>query len=223
MISFVGLSQQELFDNDWMLNYMVIDGKTINLSPSDPTPSIVFNDSSTGFEVYATVDGFNYFAEFAPPTTFNQDHFIIHEGTVSLGNCNYCELESQYLSTILIGFERKFNYEIITESNGNKTLTIITPEGNTAVFGNYSLSIADLKKNNIKVYPNPINNLLFIESKELAIESVKVFSLLGTNVFETKNLYQNSPIDVSFLKNGIYFTKIILEKGNSNTYKFTKE
>ncbi len=223
MISFTGLSQQELFDTDWVLHYMIIDGETINIT-SSPYPYIVFNDASTGFDVFATVNGFNYFAEFSPPPIYNQDSFVIHEGGVSLGDCEPdCELESQYLGTILLGFEREFGYEIIDETDGNKTLIITTPEGNTAVHGNYFLSSNEFEKNNINIYPNPTNSLLYIDTKELTVEEITVFSLLGAKVYRDEDLGQNSAIDVSFLDNGIYFAHIIFENGYKYSYKFIKE
>lgn len=225
MTSFLGFSQQELFDTDWVLHYMIIDGETININ-SSPYPYIVFNDASTGFDVFATVNGFNYFAEFAPPPIYNQESFIVHEGSVSLGDCEPdCELESQYLGTILHGFEREFGYEIINESDDNKTLILTTPEGNTAVHGNYFLSSNEYEFKNINIYPNPTNSLLNIDSKKLTIEGITVFSLLGTKVYETVigDLDQNNSIDVSFLENGVYFAQIILENGNNYIYKFIKE
>ncbi|WP_299767172.1 T9SS type A sorting domain-containing protein [uncultured Dokdonia sp.] len=219
----VGLSQEEdLFANEWILHYMVIDGETTVSTVSSAT--IVFNDPSTGFDVYATVNGFNYYAEFAPPTVFNEDSFIVNEGGVTLGDCESdCELEDQYLGTILFGFDREFDYEIIDESNGDKILIITTPEGNVAVHGNYSLSLDEFVKRNIKIYPTPTENVLHINSKELPIQSINVFSLLGTNVFETNNIYQNYSMDVSFLKRGVYFVKITFKNGNDYMHKFIKK
>ncbi len=56
-----------------------------------------------------------------------QLHLQLHLGAYS----SYCTLETQYLSTIIIGngsTPRTFTYEIIGEGNGNKTLIIDTPE-----------------------------------------------------------------------------------------------
>ncbi|WP_179351130.1 T9SS type A sorting domain-containing protein [Winogradskyella vidalii] len=223
MISLTGLSQEDLPDTDWILHYMVINGETINIT-SPPYPYIVFNDAAVGFDVFATVNGLNYFAEFAPPSTFNQDTFIVHEGTVTLGDCEpNCELENQYLNTILFGFEKEFAYQVINESNGNKILTITTPEGHTAVHGNYVLSANEFEKENIKIYPNPTKDLLYIDSKALAIEKINIFSLVGTSVFQTQYLNQDHAIELSFLKNGLYFAEIIFENGNSYLHKFIKE
>jgi hypothetical protein len=223
MISFTGLSQQELFDTDWILHYMVIDNETINIT-FPPYPFIVFNDNTTGYDVFATVNGFNYYAEFAPPSIFNEDNIIVHEGSVTLGDCEPdCELESQYFGAILLGFERMFEYEIINESNGNKILILTTPEGNTAVHGNYYLSSNEFEKNYIKLYPNPTSHVLYFDFKEMVVEQINVFSLLGANVFQTRDLNQNSSIDVSFLKNGFYFAQITFENGSNYMYKFIKE
>ncbi|MEP0263473.1 T9SS type A sorting domain-containing protein [Dokdonia sp.] len=224
LVSLIGFSQEEdLLNNEWILHYMVIDGETTTILNA-PYPSIVFNNSSNEFDVFATVNGFNYFAEFSPPTIFNENSFVVQEGGVTLGDCfSDCELENKYLGTILLGFEREFNYEIISESNGNKTLTIVTPEGNIAVHGNYFLSVDELTKRTTKIYPNPVEDVLHINSKELIIKKINVFSLLGTSIFETSDIDQNYSIDVSSLKMGVYFVQVIFEDGNDYMHKFIKK
>ena len=231
MFSLFGLAQQELLEHDWTLHYMIIDGNTINVNqphPSNPEyhPRIEFIESSQGYEVFATID-FNYFAEGLPPTIINEDTFIIQEPTATLGDCNYCLLESQYIGIILLGDaapQRTFGYEIIDGTNDQKTLIITTPEGNTAVHGNYYLlSTDDFEKESITIYPNPAKKKLTINSKEWALEKIEVYSMLGSHVLEKTGLDPNSSIDVSFLKPGIYFAQITIENGNKHMYQFIKE
>ena len=77
-------------------------------------------------------------------------------------------------------------------------------------------NIKDIEKNiNINVYPNPVNDRLYIEA-ETEIEEVVVYDVYG-RVQKLRNLetqkLRNS-IDLSELKSGIYFVKINTEKGN---------
>lgn len=231
MFSLFGFAQQELLEHDWKLHYMVIDGVTINVPPPQPfdfdyDPGIQFYDDFIEYEVTAIID-FNVFSDGLPPVIIDEDSFIVNEPSVTLGDCNYCLLESQYLGVILFGdgaSQRTFGYEIIDGTDDKKTLIITTPEGNTAVHGNYYLlSTDDFEKESITIYPNPAKNKLTINSKEWALEKIEVYSILGSHVLERTGLDPNSSIDVSFLKPGIYFAQITIENGNKHMYQFIKE
>ena len=73
----------------------------------------------------------------------------------------------------------------------------------------------NLATDNIKVYPNPVNDRLYIEA-EAEINEVVVYDIYGRvqnlKISETQKL-RNS-IDISSLKSGFYFVKINTEKGN---------
>lgn len=66
----------------------------------------------------------------------------------------------------------------------------------------------NLKKNNIKVYPNPINNSLHI-LHETDIESVEVFNTQGKLI---KVFGASKNIDLSSINKGVYYLKIHSEK-----------
>lgn len=82
--------------------------------------------------------------------------------------------------------------------------------------GNY------LKEETFKIYPVPARNILHINSPNLnTVEYVRIINLSGQPVclFPTPG---NGPIDISFLKPGIYFVEIISEF-QSTRMKFVKE
>ncbi len=70
------------------------------------------------------------------------------------------------------------------------------------------LSINQFNKSDIKIYPNPVQNQLNIESQEI-INGIEIFDLLGKKIFESKS----KTIDVSGLQSGIYLLKINTENG----------
>ena len=72
------------------------------------------------------------------------------------------------------------------------------------------LSIADVDANVLNVYPNPVDNLLYIENSDLIV-SAHVFEMNGKEVFKTENV--SSSIDLSELQTGIYFIKFTSSKG----------
>ena len=64
----------------------------------------------------------------------------------------------------------------------------------------------------INIYPNPVNDRLYIEA-EVEIEEVVVYDVFGRQQ-STVNGQQTLSIDVSNLNSGIYFVKINTENGN---------
>ncbi len=73
-----------------------------------------------------------------------------------------------------------------------------------------------------KVYPNPVNDVLTIQSgNEAKIASVEVFDVLGKQIIKTQ--LQNNTLNVSELSKGIYLLKIISENGNQITKKIVVE
>ena len=67
--------------------------------------------------------------------------------------------------------------------------------------------------NNISVYPNPVNDRLYIVTEE-EVEDVVVYDIYGRHQQLSTVSCQPSVIDVENLKSGIYFVKINTDKGN---------
>lgn len=68
-------------------------------------------------------------------------------------------------------------------------------------------SINDL---NVKIYPNPINEYLFIESNEPDLELVNIYDINGKLILqvEYKNYFSINQINLSFLVAGIYYIEL---------------
>lgn len=217
----------------WTLHYMVIDGNTINVTqphPSNPSyhPGIQFVESQPGYyDFYATAGDINYAFNSSASLIINPDTFVIQFPSVTLGSCfSYCTLESQYLGIIILGNSsppRTFDYEIIDEGNGNKTLIIDTPEGNRAVHGNYVLSLKKFRKKNIVMYPNPVKKKLLFDFKGFSVEKIEVLSVVGSTILETKISHQDNSLDVSFLSPGVYFIRTVYKDGDTYISRLIKE
>ena len=63
----------------------------------------------------------------------------------------------------------------------------------------------------IKLYPNPVKDIVEIKSGDIQINSISFFNLLGKEIL--KKTTDGSGIDVSGLNSGIYICKITTEKG----------
>ena len=90
-----------------------------------------------------------------------------------------------------------------------------TPSGETVNTDGCSenpLSVdIEILDNSLKIYPNPLTNILTIESKNISISKVEIYTILGKKIKEvTSNL---NHIATDYLPNGLYLIKIYSEKG----------
>ena len=98
-----------------------------------------------------------------------------------------------------------------------------TPNGETVSLDGCSeiqLSIVDdqLKKG-ITFYPNPVGNILTIDSK-IPLKKVEIFSILGEKLIEVSSNFE--AISVESLSNGIYLVRVFSEE-TSTVIKLIKE
>ena len=82
----------------------------------------------------------------------------------------------------------------------------ITFTTSTVGIGNYELGQTD-------IYPNPTTGKFRIENSELRIENVEVYDVYGKLVTTVKVGGNNVELDLSGNASGVYFTRIITEKG----------
>lgn len=113
-------------------------------------------------------------------------------------------------------FSSPATYTITAEDGSTKIYTVYVAKngGNTGAISN--------PINKIQIYPNPIQDVLTIESD--AIQSVEIRDVLGQIVLQHKQMPNphNCQINVSELTSGIYFLKIISKNQETATYKISK-
>ena len=83
------------------------------------------------------------------------------------------------------------------------------------------LATANVKQDQIRIYPNPVKDILNIDLKSDK-GSVKIFDLTG-KVVKTADLNKSGTIDVSQLTKGMYLVEIILNGNAKVTKKIIKE
>jgi hypothetical protein len=69
----------------------------------------------------------------------------------------------------------------------------------------------EILNNSVTIFPNPANDILNIESKNLLLTKVEIYSILGKKVKEVNSNF--SDINISSMSIGLYLTKIYSEKG----------
>jgi hypothetical protein len=84
------------------------------------------------------------------------------------------------------------------------------------------LSTSNFAKNQLKVYPSPVNDLLYVSSETNTIDSLKIVDFNGRTVKQLSVNNQNAEINVSDLTAGVYMISIETENG-STVQKFVKQ
>jgi type IX secretion system substrate protein/VCBS repeat protein len=109
----------------------------------------------------------------------------------------------------------------IDQDNDIDLLNININSQNSVLWMNQTdppLSIDDINSSQIVFYPNPVQDVLFIEAQE-QIENIKIYTLQGNLIKEATLVNE---VNVSELSSGMYFIQLSGE-GKTVTKKFIKE
>ena len=70
-------------------------------------------------------------------------------------------------------------------------------------------------ENRFEIYPNPVNDKLYIETQTLTqIVTIEIYDIYGRRQKSIVNSQRSTVIDLSDLKSGIYFVKVRTEEGD---------
>jgi hypothetical protein len=75
------------------------------------------------------------------------------------------------------------------------------------------LSISEIIEEQLKIYPNPVSNILTIKSEIILIDKVEIYSVLGKKIKEINLDFNN--INTEDLSKGLYLIWIYSEKGTT--------
>lgn len=112
---------------------------------------------------------------------------------------------------------------MISEDNG---MTWEADEGYQAVFfvaGDCedSLGVNDLASFDFNYYPNPVNDVLNIQSQN-TVKSIEIFNLTGQKVMNPSKVNEGE-VNMTGLNSGVYIFKVTLENGVVETFKVVKK
>jgi Leucine-rich repeat (LRR) protein len=153
-------------------------------------------------------------------TNTNQVEFIFENINLPFDDANndgYVAFKIKTKPTLVLGdtFSNSasiyfdYNFPIITNT---ATTTIQTLDTQDFTFTNY-----------FGVYPIPAKRILNIENKgSINVKKINIYDILGQIVLTISNPESVSTIDVSNLKTGTYFIKVVTDIGTANR-KFLKE
>ena len=90
----------------------------------------------------------------------------------------------------------------------------------------YPSGINSVEKNRIKIYPNPTNDLLYIEMENMStqINSISLYDQFGKNCYTTDDISNyKTKVDLHNWCNGLYIIKLDFNNGHQEYLKFLKQ
>lgn len=86
---------------------------------------------------------------------------------------------------------------------------------NIELYETSTLSVDDVFASNFKVYPNPAQDYIQIESRDVQVSSVEMYNLVGKKLISETNLV-DSKLNISSLSTGVYLLKVNAEGRSLN-------
>src|SRR5690554_260560 len=182
LIGFTSSAQDpRLFENTWYLQNVIIDGQD-NFPPSnDEVPYVPLLIYENNFLLETSVC--NVGSGSLEFSFLDSSFFFTNGMTLTLRNCqnpNNSPYEGIYFwdfyNAGYLTINDFFQYAIVDNGNGGLILTITSPWGNEAIYGNEILSTLEVKDLRVTIYPNPTTSVLNIEGHSL-IEKVAIYDL----------------------------------------------
>ena len=201
---YIKQSPEFLQNQEWFLHKLTVDNGTfIPVSNSE-----VHNISAEfkQYELFTTVC--NYYS--AQYDFFHDSKFYIYGGAISLIDCQLNEnsiIEREYFNFFLFNLKEGFDYEY-SENENSKQLIIRNHLGNEAIYGNSPLSINNLTKDKLFIYPNPAKDFIIIDSESNENLTIKISDINGRMILEKQLKNSKTKFSIESLAKGIYFVMI---------------
>ncbi len=184
---------------------------------------IISTDSSYTFILKSDTQ---FVAHFTPGKRVHVEAYPSTYGTVSGGGV------FQIGDTATVEAMPNNNYRFSKWTvNGNKvssdsiyTFEVDSDINLVANFYDPATNIHEIGKEEIKYYPNPVNNNLFVQYKG-NIRKLQIMNMLGQTVKTIKNSTSSRSVNVNMenLSPGIYLIRLVNEKNESGIFKVIKE
>lgn len=214
----------KLLSNEWFLEKLVINNTDIFTPNKNLIGNIVFTQTGVGV-------GHEFCEDFRSTSIIGYQSdmsFTITDGWTRLdgvcGQPDRIEFMENHYSIYLTQDEvakNPFSYEIITD-NDVTSLVVTNVDGDQAFYNNTpTLSVKDINKLVISLYPNPVQDQLLINSKR-KLTTANIYSITGKLVAE-HTLSHTAVINTSELSKGLYFITVEGMDGNKTTKRFVKK
>jgi hypothetical protein len=216
--------KQELLDNTWYLEKVVIDDEDIFV------PDDLIIEYAEFYENYFDTQSSCNLLD--GEISFNDDNsnFAILNFGLTLENClddEIGEFESFYLLDFFNypdpDFNNPFNYSTEEISQSVLKLIVTNKNDDKAIYYSQTLSTEDIDGfGTVRLYPNPAQNEFSIES-DVDIKQIKMYNQLGQVVLGFDDIKPQPSYNISVLSKGIYFVELSSVQGKKSIRKLIKK
>jgi photosystem II stability/assembly factor-like uncharacterized protein len=150
--------------------------------------------------------------------------WVSHDGGI------YIMYQSTIESSIHVTYDNGQSWDVVSDYLGPKEITDIfsagnylfasTKEGLYRAYTGTENSVEQFEDANLKFFPIPAENVIFMKNIIEAITEIRVYDISGKE-FIIKN-FSNDYFDISGLEKGVYIAKLIFDDRWSITKKFIK-
>ncbi len=170
-------------------------------------PSVQYCDIENGYNGVGNIDDFPLFVQ---PTSGAGLNYNGSEADWSLQHNSPC---------IDIGIQDTTSLKLpMTDIAGNPRISYFRIDIG-AYEKLFATSLADMQFAEIRIFPNPIPDMLFLQTSIPEMLSFEIFDLMGKAVYVSKNIHKIATLDLSFLKSGLFIYRI---KNQEKTIAFGK-
>ncbi len=208
---FTSAQQQELLENIWYLQEMNANGTVY----SPPSNNEIENVT---MEIYEEYDHY-FFNSVVCATMEGLLNWITNEkfaffdfaGGFECENPENEDFEFQYAFFYGEGGKDGIPLDYVINTNSDQSLTLIVTNrfGSTTVYSNQNLSLNEISSNEVKLYPNPINDILYLSNlNSFEKFSIRIYDMKGQLILK-KFLETERILDLSHLSSGVYLLSLI--------------
>ncbi|WP_223033126.1 T9SS type A sorting domain-containing protein [Hanstruepera marina] len=211
-LSFYSFSQNpELDDNTWYLQNVVIDCDDHLAPVNEEISEVTLDFFIAPFDFHS-----NMCNSLTADIEFNDANstFMLSNIFQTFATCGLAEnsiYEQMYFNLYSSNQANPLTYNISTNSDSS-TLVVTASNGDQAIYGSARLHAKEFRMADLKTYPNPIIDELFIENQNNDNLNISVYNINGQLIHSESVSHEQSVINVSELKSGIYF--FVFEGGN---------
>ncbi|QIE59456.1 T9SS type A sorting domain-containing protein [Rasiella rasia] len=213
-----------LYDKDWYINYIQIDGQLFTLPEGlEPEESLmVFAENSSHFTatICSTIEA-------DIERVINESSFGFINMTIDNQTCDEplnSDFDSLHFNFYVDNASEVLDYSYyVIEPFGTPFVEIRAPNGDVVeYFSDSVMNVGEFETTKINLFPNPFTETLQVDSPYHGNFDYKIFTLSGQLVKEG-TLSTSESLNVSNLSNGMYLTKLTNTEGEERSFKIVKE
>ncbi|GER60201.1 T9SS type A sorting domain-containing protein [Patiriisocius marinus] len=207
--------ESDLVDTFWYLREISIDGTVITPPNNDEleTPFLEFLSVTNGYTLVTCVCycGATNFVQFGNDfIQFDGMSFLITDDCDMSENNIFQDIYFvEFFQSEMAAVSDPIGFDILTDSDGNKQLTLTNSNGDIAVYGDQLLGIDTATVNSFSIATNPVNETLrLILPDSMKKGTIKIYDLNGKLHFSATTSSLKFSTDVSSLNSGMYLVEV---------------